>query len=195
MKTPKFLRRPGPAADTASDLSVSARSRWFRAIRFKPSRTRILALSLVAVVAVFAALSSGLLRDHHDADNKRGNDAALLDAARSGVTAMISISDTSAADDVNKVLEQSTGAFKNDFESRSKSFIAVVQEAKVVTKGDVLGMGIESRQGDSATVLVSASSSISNAAGAANESRSWRLRVIMTEESGQYKMSSVEFVA
>lgn len=64
-----------------------------------------------------------------------------------------------------------------------------------MTTGEVLAQGIEARADGSATVLVAAASSVSNAAGAANETRSWRLRVTMTEDSGLYKMSNVEFVA
>jgi Mce-associated membrane protein len=161
----------------------------------RKTRTTGIAVLLVAVAAIFTAFSGVLVRDHQDAHDQRGTDAAILSAARSGVLAMISVRDTSAADDVKKVLDQSTGAFRKDFEARSQSFIAVVQQAKVVTTGDILAQGIEARADGSATVLVAATSSVSNAAGAANETRSWRLRVTMTEDNDLYKMSNVEFVA
>jgi Mce-associated membrane protein len=47
----------------------------------------------------------------------------------------------------------------------------------------------------SASILVAATSRITNAAGAKDEPRVWRLRVTVTEEGGQYKMSKLEFVA
>ncbi|MBJ8344673.1 hypothetical protein [Antrihabitans sp. YC2-6] len=165
------------------------------ALRRVLTRSNVLAFVLIAVAVTFTALAGAQLRDHHDAEEALANDAAILSAANSGVTAMISVRDNSAADDVAKVLDQSTGAFKADFEQRSESFISVVQEAKVVTQGEVVASGIESRDGDSATVLVSATSTVSNAAGADNETRSWRLRVTMTDDDGAYKMSNVEFVA
>lgn len=195
MKSLKFARskESEPVADTPSE-EISA-SRWTSLRRFTLNNVSAIVLVLIVVAATFTAFASVLVGEHQDAANQRGNDAAMLDAARSGVLAMISIHDTSAADDVKKVLDQSTGQFKTDFESRSKSFIEVVQEAKVATTGEVLAQGIESRGADSATVLVSATSSVSNAAGAANETRSWRLRVTMTDDAGQYKMSKVEFVA
>jgi Mce-associated membrane protein len=46
----------------------------------------------------------------------------------------------------------------------------------------------------SASVLISATSRISNSAGAKEEPRRWRVRVTVTEEGGQYKMSKVDFV-
>lgn len=147
------------------------------------------------VAAVFAGLAVTSLRDHRALERQRIEDVEILDAARSGVLAMISIRDTSAPDDVKKVLDQSTGAFQKDFEARSASFVSVVQEAKVVTTGDVLAQGIESRENGTATVLVYATSSVTNAAGAENETRTWRLRVTLTDDSSRYKMSNVEFVA
>ncbi|QHE66908.1 hypothetical protein GFS60_00380 [Rhodococcus sp. WAY2] len=147
------------------------------------------------VAAVFAGLAVTSLRDHRAIERQRIEDVEILDAARSGVLAMISIRDTSAPDDVKKVLDQSTGAFQKDFEARSASFVSVVQEAKVVTTGDVLAQGIESREDGTATVLVYATSSVTNAAGAENETRTWRLRVTLTDDSSRYKMSNVEFVA
>ncbi|MEA1798279.1 MULTISPECIES: hypothetical protein [Rhodococcus] len=156
---------------------------------------RLTSVVLIIAAAMFAAFAGVLLHDHHEASHRIDQDASILSAANSVVTAMISVRDSSAADDVRKVLDQSTGAFKNDFEARSQSFIGVVQEAKVVTQGQVVASGIERRDSDSAVVLISATSSVSNAAGADNETRSWRLRVTMTDDDGQYKMSNVEFVA
>lgn len=163
--------------------------------RSKVTKSSAAVTLLVAVAVLFTVLSAGLLNDHHRSEDQRTQEAEILSAARSGVTAMISVRDTSAAEDVQKVLDQSTGVFEKDFEARSQSFIGIVKEAKVVTQGDIVAQGIESRDGESATVLVEATSSVSNAAGATNETRSWRLRVTMTNDEGQYKMSNVEFVA
>lgn len=152
-------------------------------------------LVLVAVAVIFAVLAVVQFDGHRTAQAARAEDAAILGAANSGVNAMLSVRESSAAEDVRAVLDHSTGAFAKDFEARSSSFVSVVQAAKVVTQGQVVATGIESRDGDSATVIVAASSTVTNAAGAKNESRSWRLRVTMTEHEGTYKMSKVDFVA
>ena len=47
---------------------------------------------------------------------------------------------------------------------------------------------------DSAVVLVAATSEVTNAAGAKEESRAWRLSVTVTRVDGELKMSKVEFV-
>jgi Mce-associated membrane protein len=47
---------------------------------------------------------------------------------------------------------------------------------------------------DTATVLVAASSSVTNAAGAKQEPRAWRLSVNLARDGGQLKLAKVEFV-
>jgi Mce-associated membrane protein len=47
---------------------------------------------------------------------------------------------------------------------------------------------------ETAVVLVSASSRVTNSAGAKQEPRSWRLSVNLKREGGQIKMEKVEFV-
>jgi Mce-associated membrane protein len=47
---------------------------------------------------------------------------------------------------------------------------------------------------DSAVVLVSATSRVTNAAGAKQEPRAWRLSVDLQRDGGQIKMAKVEFV-
>lgn len=160
----------------------------------KAVKTAAFPLALVAVAVVFAVLAVFQFTEHRAAEAARAEDAMILGAANSGVTAMLSVRESSATEDVRAVLDHSTGAFAKDFEARSNSFVSVVQAAKVVTRGQVVAAGIESRDGDSATVIVAAASTVTNAAGAANESRSWRLRVTMTENEGTYKMSKVDFV-
>jgi Mce-associated membrane protein len=48
--------------------------------------------------------------------------------------------------------------------------------------------------GDSATVLVAATSTMSNSAGGQQPPRSWRLSVTVQRDRGQLKVSKVEFV-
>ena len=107
---------------------------------------------------------------------------------------MTSLDFKKAKDDVQRVIDSSTGEFRDDFQQRSADFTKVVEQSKVVTEGTVNAAAVESMDGHSAQVLVSATSRVTNSAGAKDEPRSWRLRVTVTEEDGQYKMSKVEFV-
>jgi Mce-associated membrane protein len=53
---------------------------------------------------------------------------------------------------------------------------------------------VQSVTADSATVLVAATSEVTNAAGALREPRAWRLIVTVSRDGGLLKMSRVEFV-
>ncbi|HJT94789.1 MAG TPA: hypothetical protein VJ777_23110, partial [Mycobacterium sp.] len=84
--------------------------------------------------------------------------------------------------------------FRDDFQQRAKDFTSVVEQSKVVAQGTVTTAALESMDEHSASVLVLVTSRISNSAGAKDEPRVWRVRVTVTEEGGQYKMSKVDFV-
>jgi Mce-associated membrane protein len=99
-----------------------------------------------------------------------------------------------AKDDVQRIIDNSTGTFRDDFKTQAEDFIKVAQDSKVITEVTVNATAIESMTDDSAVALVSASSRVTNSAGAKQEPRSWRLSVNLQREGGQIKMAKVEFV-
>ena len=64
----------------------------------------------------------------------------------------------------------------------------------MITDVTVNATAVESMSPDSAVVLVAATSRVTNAAGAKQEPRAWRLSVNLERDGGQVKMSKVEFV-
>jgi Mce-associated membrane protein len=107
---------------------------------------------------------------------------------------MTSLDFNKAKEDVQRVIDSSTGQFRDDFQQRAKDFTTVVEQSKVVTQGTVNAAAVQSINGDYALVLVAATSHITNAAGAKDEPRNWRLKVTVKDDGGQYKMSLVEFI-
>ena len=89
---------------------------------------------------------------------------------------------------------QLDGPFSDDFKNQADDFIKVAQDSKVITEVTVNATAVESMTKDSAVVLVSATSRVTNASGAKQEPRSWRLSVNLQREGDQVKMSKVEFV-
>jgi Mce-associated membrane protein len=83
---------------------------------------------------------------------------------------------------------------KANFKNQADDFIKVAQDSKVITEVTVNSAAVESMTNDTAVVLVSAASRVTNAAGAKQEPRSWRLSVNLQRDGGQIKMSKVEFV-
>lgn len=158
----------------------------------RPGRSVGLASAGVALVAIVST-TGWMYTQHRNFDAEAAQRAQYVQAARDGVTAMISIDFNHAQDDVKRVLDASTGKFKDDFGSRADSFAAVVEQAKVNTTGEVTAAGIESTDDHSATILVSAVSKVTNAAGAEQEPRIWRLRVVVDQVDGKALMSKVDF--
>jgi Mce-associated membrane protein len=135
-----------------------------------------------------------MMWQHHQTAEHNQRVASFIAGARQGVVNMTSLDFSRAKEDVQRVIDSSTGQFRDDFQQRAKDFTTVVEQSKVVTQGTVNAAALQSIDGNSALVLVAATSKITNAAGAKDEPRRWRLRVTVTDEDGQYKMSKLEFI-
>jgi Mce-associated membrane protein len=132
---------------------------------------------------------------HRDATKHQQRETAFVGGAKQGVLNMISLDFNKAKEDVQRVIDSSTGQFKDDFQKRANDFITVVTQSKAVTEGTVNAAAIESMNGNSAVVLVSATSQVTNSPPGKDEPpKVWRLRVTVTDVGGQYKMSKVEYV-
>jgi Mce-associated membrane protein len=160
---------------------------------------KVVAAAFAAVVAVACTavliFVSVLMFNHHRqqvADDQRR--AEYSAAARQSVVTLMSLDFNKAKEDVQRIIDNATGQFKDDFKSQAEDFIKVAQDSKVITEVTVNATGVESMTDDTAVVLVSASSRVTNSAGAKQEPRSWRLSVNLRREGGQIKMEKVEFV-
>jgi Mce-associated membrane protein len=183
--------------EEAPDETIEAAEPESKLARWRPRLPSLSATAKVAaivLICVFAGASGYMVWQDHDAINREQRAANFVAGARQGIVNMTSLDFNRAKEDVQRVLDSSTGQFRDDFQQRAKDFTAVVEKSKVVTQGTVNAAAVESMDEHSASVLVSATSRITNSAGAKDEPRAWRLRVIVTEESGQYKMSKVDFV-
>src|SRR5436190_778742 len=81
-----------------------------------------------------------------------------------------------ADDDVQRVLDSSTGTFYDDFQARAQPFKEVVKQAKSKSVGTIAEAGVESITQDGAEVLVAVTVKTSNAGAAEQEPRAWRMR-------------------
>ncbi|MEZ0350277.1 hypothetical protein [Mycobacterium sp. pR1184] len=176
--------------DTESEFE-SADSR--RRLRW-PSLSVTWKAAVILLICVFVGASGYMAWQHHESTQRNQRIANFVAGARQGVVNMTSLDFNRAKEDVQRVIDSSTGQFRDDFQQRSKDFTTVVEQSKVVTQGTVNAAAVQSIDGNSALVLVAATSRITNAAGAKDEPRRWRLRVTVTEDGGQYKMSKLEFI-
>ncbi len=190
----------GSSIGEADDSTVSAEDSEDPAVKSRRSRVPrptwkgIAATVVLLCTAALLAGSGYMIWNHRQAEKLQHQNAEFAAAARQGVVTLMSLDYTRAQEDVQRIIDISTGAFKDDFEHQVADFVAVAQDSEVMTEVTVNSTAVETMAGDSAVVLVAASSRVSNSAGADQEPRSWRLSVGLQREEGQIKMSKVEFV-
>lgn len=178
-------------AEHTEPESGSARAR--RRVRL-PSWSVTWKAAVIVLICAFVAASGYMMWQRHEITERNQRAANFLAGAKQGVVNMTSLDFNRAKEDVQRVIDSSTGQFRDDFQQRAKDFITVVEQSKVVTEGSVTAAAVQSMDGNSAVILVAATSRITNAAGAKDEPRRWRLKVTVTEDGGQYKMSKLEFI-
>lgn len=181
------------AAKTAAVDEEKPIRRWRRLRRPKWSTV---AASLAIIVTVAALAATGyMIKEHRDAVRQRQRAAEFTAAARQGVVTLTSLDFTEAKQGVQRILEDSTGSFKDDFVKMADDFTKVVEQSKVVSQGSVqaAAVDLDTMTNDSAVVLVASTSEITNAAGAKQDPRNYRLIVTVARDGGQLKMSKVEF--
>ena len=171
------LSEGGPAAKPGP--------RWYRAAGVVPA-------ALLTGAAL--ALTGLMLWQHGQVAAQRAQDNRFVDAARDGVTALLSIDHTRAQADVQRVLDLSTGNFHDDFQRSAEDFVKTAVDSKAVTSGTINAAALDSIDGDRAVVLVAATSQVTNAKGANQDPRPFRMSVTVTRDGDTCKMSDVEFV-
>ncbi|ETW24799.1 hypothetical protein [Mycobacterium gastri] len=160
--------------------------------------TRSAVAAALAIVVILAAVAGSLYMvvQHRDATRHRDRVAEFAAAARQGVVTLTSLDFTNAKQGVQRILDNSTGTFRDDMAKVADDFIKVVEQSKVVEQGTVQAVAVDvgTMTDDSAVVLVASTSEVTNAAGAKQDPRKFRLIVTITRDGGQLKMSKVEFV-
>lgn len=163
-----------------------------RSLRRRIAGYAAAALAIVAIVASGVA-SGWIIWNHRTAEHQRELAAEFSAGARQGVVSLMSLDFKKAKDDVQRIIDNSTGQFKEDFGAQASDFAKVAESSKVVTEANVTATAVKTMTADNADVLVVANSTITNAQGAKQSPRNWRLIVTMTRDGDQVKMSRVEF--
>lgn len=169
-------------------------ARWRNVARTR--RLSRVATALVAGVVIVATLAGVAgywgyrAYQTHTAQARRD---LYLQTARQGAVNLTTIKYTEIDADVQRILELATGAFREDFEQRSKPFMEVVKAAQSKSEGTVTDAGVESEHADSAQVLVAVAVK-SQTAGGEEAPREWRMRIEVKSVGDDAKVSNVVFV-
>lgn len=165
-----------------------------QASRRAMSRNAVAAALGIALIVALAAVAGWLGFQRQHLARQQAADAKVLTAARSAAVNLTSIDVATIDADVQRILDSSTGTFRDQFVERSQPFTDVVRQAQSKTEGTVSAAGIESRDGPTSKVLVAVSVRTTNAGQGEQEPRSWRMRVSIVEGPAGPKVSDVQFV-
>ncbi|MGA5542674.1 Mce protein [Mycobacterium sp. NPDC051198] len=179
----------GEAADEESDEAEHA----------APERRRFLRSQTAAVlggvlVVALVALTGWLGYDYYQVHQEQQRRDMFMETARQGATNLTSIDWEHADDDVQRVLDSSTGRFYDDFEKRSKSFLDVVKQIKSKSVGTVTASALDTYSEDKADVLMSVTIRSTNAGVPEQDPQVWRMVLTVQDVEGKAKVSNVEFI-
>lgn len=183
----------------------------------RPTIDRAVAVALLLASVAGSAVGVKAELDHRAVEQRNAADRSVLAFAESAAAELVSTSSDDADSYVQRVLDNATGQWRNDFDVRKASVLDTMKSSETVTVGRAVGSGIERRNDDgSTTVLVAAAvdgtipaaapSAHDPAVGAAQppagdsavpataEPQQYQLRVDVLDVDGQLKLSKVGFV-
>lgn len=177
---------PAPAGPVAPPLPVVPRRRW--------AKIAVPALAVAMILGMLGA-SGYMLWLHRTAAEERHRMAEFQAAARQAVVNLMSMNYKTAKEDVQRLIDDSTGRFKTNFTDTSADLIKSMQEAKVMTKVTVNGAAVESMTPDSGVVLVAATSQRDDpkATEAERQPRTWRVAITLQRDGGRLKLAEFGF--
>jgi Mce-associated membrane protein len=178
-------------SDTDSDVDEAPARRR----RLRRPGLKVLAAALVVVLSLGLLGASGwMIWQHRQTVAEQQRSAEFAAAARQGVVTLMSLNFSRAKEDVQRIIDNTTGDFKKDFEGQAGDFTKVAQDSKVITEATVNATAVQSMTQDTATVLIAVTTRVSNVASKEQAPRSWRLAVDVARDGGQIKLAKVEFV-
>lgn len=188
-------------ADGAAEKSIGdaepATARWARMRRRvlrRPGRKALAAGTALILICAALGTSGYLVWYHRKTVDERQRAAEFAAAARQGAITLMSIDPNKARDDVQRIIDDSTGTFRNGMLINAQDLVKAVEQSKVSTKVAVKAVAVESMTDDSAVVLVATRAEVANPDQSKPPPRSWRIVMDLQRDAGQIKVSKVEFV-
>jgi Mce-associated membrane protein len=185
------LRRQVEARATGGRAPRRARLR-------RPTNKAVTFAAAIILICTSLALTGLLVWGDHVAGQKRQRSAEFAAAARQDVMNLMSLDFNKTKEDMQRISDNSTGSLKQHFPLVALQLTNGLQRSKVVTTVTVNDVAVESMTGNSAVVLVAATTQAKAPDDAApngqQQRQTWRIVLTLLRDNGQPKMSNVEFV-
>jgi Mce-associated membrane protein len=188
------LAEAGVLAPTQSETATETLTATAAAPRRRIHWVGVCAAAMAAAICASAGLSGAMLWQRHAAQQQQQRIAEYSAVAKQSAINLMSLDYNDAKGSVQRVIDGSTGKFKDDFSAQSDALIKEMQKSKVVTTVTVQSVVVEQHSADSAVVLVAAQSQATNVKDERKEPQKFRVVITLATDNGQIKASQVEFV-
>ena len=116
-------------------------------------------------------------------------------AARAEALAFLTVDHEDMAPLIDAVLDGATGEFAEQYDAQRDTLTSEAVRTEATSTPEVVSLGVGDQDGDSATVLVAANSTVTNWSTAGEgQVRYYRLRLELVREGERWLTSNVEFV-
>jgi Mce-associated membrane protein len=193
---PAEATEPSGISDGEVTPARRLRRPWLRRLRpRRPRARRPGPLTVLVVAALVLAGGTGWIglqvRRHADWNTQSQAAAGVSDT----VVRLLWTVDASTSQDVfAALLANSTGSLRSQMSQYAGVFQEVLATQKVSSAGLVVQTGVTSLHGGTASVLVAANATVTDAAGKASV-RQYRMRATVTRIDSRWLVSNLEFVA
>jgi Mce-associated membrane protein len=178
------------ADDQRATKSSRLRLRW----PHRPGRKAI-AVGVGIVLGCGSLGASGyMVWQHHTLMHNRQLAQEYAAAARQGVTTLMSFDANHVKEDFQRIIDASTGELKDQLSATASLRAKQAEAAKASSKVAVQAVAVESVTDNSAVVLVSAKSDVTDADNSKRPPALWQISVTINRVDGQLKMSRVDFL-
>ena len=183
------------AGAEVDDAAAEAEDADQAPVKIPMSHVRLATILGLAVVVALAGLCGWLGFRTYQSYTAAQERNLYLQVGRQAALNLTTIDFEHADEDVQRVLDSSTGTFYDDFEARAQPFKEVVKQAKSKSVGTISEAGVETETEDGAEVLVAVTVRTSNAGAAEQEPRAWRMRITVQKVGDEAKVANVRFVS
>lgn len=190
------LDQPETTNETTNEAPRNGTDDRDAASKRRAGRFTLLAVAVLSVIALAScALGVKSWSDWQATEAAAARDIAILDTASEMATNLVTLRHQSVDEDIQKVIDGTTGPFHDQFAKSSGGFVDVLNEGQVESTGEVKSAGIVEATDDSATVLAAVTSTVKNVEAPDGELRVYRMKMTLDLIDGRWLVSNVEFVA
>jgi Mce-associated membrane protein len=182
-------------ADVAEPKPAPSRSkrRWPWRLR-RPTGRAVGVGAAIVLLCTSLAASGYFVWEHRTFVRRQQHAEEFVAAAREEVAALMSIDPAHAVENLQRSIDDTTGALKSQLKATSGYMAKNAQDAQVTTKAAVQDAAVESMTDNWAVLLIVAKSDTINSDKSNRPTVFWRLSVHIDRDGDQLKISKLDFV-